>query len=143
MTSGMGKTIMKKATRTVLAFVAVLMCGVLATETAFARGPRARVGIFIGVPLLGFGYHSHYSPYYYPPYSYYPNYYPPYYPAPVVIQQQPTVYVEQNPQPAPEAQSPVQSPSTGYWYYCADSRAYYPYVKDCRNGWQRVAPQPG
>lgn len=130
---------MNKTTRTVLAFTAVLMCGVLATESAFARGPRGRVGIYLGLPLLGFGYHSYYSsPYYYPPYYSYPSYYP----TPMVTQQQP-VYVEQNPQPAPEAQSPAQSSPAGYWYYCADSRAYYPYVKDCRTGWQRVAPQPG
>lgn len=127
---------MKKTTRTVLAFTAVLMCGVLATESAFAHGPRTRVGIYVGVPLVGFGYHGYYrSPYYYPSYYSYPSYYP----TPMLMQQQQPVYVEQNPQPAPEA----QSPSTGYWYYCADSRTYYPYVKDCRTGWQRVAPQPG
>ena len=56
-------------------------------------------------------------------------YYPPY-----VVQQQPQVYVEQ-----PQAQP---SQPSGYWYYCSDSRAYYPYVKECASGWQRVAPQP-
>ena len=50
------------------------------------------------------------------------------------MQQQPQVYVEQ-----PQAQP---SQPSGYWYYCADSRAYYPYVKECPSGWQRVAPQP-
>ncbi|MEK6244980.1 MAG: hypothetical protein AABM33_10825 [Pseudomonadota bacterium] len=128
---------MKKATRTVLALVAVLMCGILATESAFARGGRVRLGISIGFPLVGFGYQSYYPSYYnYPSYYSYPSHYsyPSYYPA----QQQAPVYIEQNPQPAPEA----QSPSTGSWYYCADSRAYYPYVKECPAGWQRVAPQP-
>ena len=82
-------------------------------------------------------------PYYYPPFPYYyPAYYPTYYPAPVVVQQQPAVYVEQ-PAPQPQPQPQVQQPATGYWYYCADSRAYYPYVKECPAGWQRVAPQPG
>jgi len=127
-----------KTTRTVLACV-VALTGVLAAEPAFARGPRAHVGvgIYFGVPLIGFPYS-----YYYPPYHYAPYYYPAYYPPPVVVQQQAPVpvYVEQNPQPAPSVQ-----PSTppGYWYYCADSRAYYPYVKQCPGGWQRVAPQPG
>ena len=52
------------------------------------------------------------------------------------MQTQPTVYVEQGPaQAAPQ-------PAQHYWYYCADSRAYYPYVKDCPGGWQRVSPQP-
>lgn len=58
------------------------------------------------------------------------------------MQQQPAVYVEQpaQQQPAPAASQPQMQ---GYWYYCASSRAYYPYVKDCLAGWQRVAPQPG
>ena len=128
-----------KILKSAVAAMAVLMCAILATESAFARGPRTQVGIYVGVPLVGFGFHSYYSPYYHPPYGYYPNYYPPYYPSPVVVQQQAPVYVEQNPQPAPA----VQPPSSNYWYYCADSRAYYPYVRECPSGWQRVAPQPG
>jgi hypothetical protein len=51
-------------------------------------------------------------------------------------QEQPTTYIEQ---PAPQAQ---QQAPTGYWYYCADPGAYYPYIKECPAGWQRVAPQP-
>ena len=129
-----------KTSKAAIAALAVLLCGVFATDAAFAHGPRggARVGVYIGAPVIGFGfgYHPFYPPpYYYPPYYYYPTYQP----APVVIQQQPTVYVEQNPQQAPA----VQTPATNYWYYCADSRAYYPYVKECPAGWQRVAPQPG
>ena len=122
-----------KSTRTALA-IAAMLAGVLAAGSALAwnRGhshARVGVGLYFGVPFAGY-------PYYYPPYPYY---YPPYYPAPVVVQQQAPVYVEQDPQPAPSVQ-----PSTpaGYWYYCADSRAYYPYVKQCPAGWQRVAPQP-
>lgn len=120
-----------KTTRTILAFVLVLM-GVLAAEPAFAWGghPRVRLGVYVGVPLVGLGY-----PYYYPNY-----YYPPYYPSPGVVQQQPPVYVEQG-SPA-QAQPQQQQQSQGYWYYCAGSRAYYPYVKECPAGWQRVAPQP-
>ncbi len=132
-----------KMSKTVIASLALLLCGALVAESAFARGPhgRARIGIYIGAPVVGFGfgYHGFYPPpFYYPPFYYPPYYYnPPYQPAPVVIQQQPPVYVEQNPpaasQPAPGA----------YWYYCADSRAYYPYVNECASAWQRVAPQPG
>ena len=122
-----------KTTKTVLALVLVLM-GVLAAEPAFAWGhSRVRVGVYVGVPLFGF-------PYYYPPYPYAPYYYPAYYPAPVVVQQQPAVYVEQ---PAAQQPAPAASQPQGYWYYCADSRGYYPYVKECPAGWQRVAPQPG
>ena len=124
-----------KTNRIFLALV-VTLTAALAAEPAFAHGPRGpRVSIGFG---FGFGAPFAAFPYYYPPY--YPYYYhPAYYPAPVVVQQQPTVYVEQPAQqPAPQAQ---QQPA-GYWYYCADSRAYYPYVRDCPAGWQRVAPQP-
>jgi len=136
-----------KTTRTVFAFLLVLT-GVLAAQPAFAAGPyhggyrggyhggshwHGSVGLYFGFPAFGYPYY--YSPYYYAPYSY-----PPYYSSPLVVQQQAPVYVEQNPQPAPSAQP---SAPAGYWYYCADSRAYYPYVKDCPAGWQRVAPQPG
>ncbi len=27
-----------------------------------------------------------------------------------------------------------------YWYYCPDSKEYYPYVKSCPSGWMRVVP---
>jgi hypothetical protein len=116
-----------KTTRSVLACVAML-AGVLAAGSALAWGhshARVGVGFYFGVPYAGY-------PYYYPPYPYY---YPAYYPPPVVVQQQAPVYVEQSP-PAAQAQP------SNYWYYCAPSRAYYPYVKDCPGGWQRVAPQP-
>ncbi len=87
-------------------------------------GGHVRFGVVIGAPLF------------FPPY--YPGYYPgPYYypPAVVAVPASPPVYVEQNaPQAAPE--------QANYWYYCADAKAYYPYVQQCPGGWQRVAPQP-
>jgi hypothetical protein len=42
-------------------------------------------------------------------------------------------YVERSPPAEPAAQV--------WWYWCAEARAYYPYVKECPGGWQRVAPQ--
>ena len=123
---------MKKARIAVA--LAVALTASLAARSAFAwhhghGGPRVSFGFNFGIPVGAYPY------YYYPPY-----YYPAYYPAPVVVQQQAPVYIERNPQPAPSAQP---SAPAGYWYYCADSRAYYPYVKECQGGWQRVAPQPG
>ena len=134
-----GESTMKTTTKTLAFAFVLLLSGALAAESAFARGPRGHghgrigIGIHFGVPLMGF-------PYYYPPYRYAPYYYPSYYPAPVIIRQQAPVYVEQDPQPAPSEQP---SSPAGYWYYCADSGEYYPYVKDCPGGWQRVALQPG
>ena len=92
----------------------------------FARGghfvPRFRTSVFIGVPLFA-------PLYFYPP--------PPFFydsPPPITAPSAPA-YIEQYPgQMAPQDSS--------YWYYCPSSNAYYPYVKDCPEGWQQVAPQP-
>lgn len=81
---------------------------------------------FVGVGF-GFAY-----PWYYPPPYYYPAHYPYY--QPVVYQAEPAAYVEQSTTPAVEP--------AGWWYYCETSRAYYPYVKECPSGWQRVPAAP-
>ncbi len=121
-----------------LAFIlAALAAGALVAGSAQAHGrgggPRVSFGFNFGFP----GYYG--SPYgYYPsPYYYYPA--PVYYSSPVVVQQAPTVYVER-PDIAPA--QPQSQPAQNYWYFCNDSRTYYPYVKDCPGGWQRVSPTP-
>jgi hypothetical protein len=116
---------MKLTSKTALV-LALFVVGSAVAESADARG-RARVGVglYFGVPLAGWGWYG--SPYY-PYYPYYPSY-------PVYVPAQPTTYIQQEAvQPSPAAQ--------GYWYYCGEARAYYPYVKECPGGWQRVAPQP-
>ena len=103
-----------------IAFAAALL-GVMASGSALAfHHSHFRFGVFVGGPV--------WDPYPYPYYPYYP-------PAVVVQPAPPTTYIEQA---APEA----AEPAAGYWYYCAASKTYYPYVKDCPAGWQRVAPQP-
>lgn len=106
--------------------VAAVIAGALASETAFAHG-RARFGVFIGGPIWG---PSWYYPY--PPSYYYPYPSPYYYPYPPAASSPPT-YIEKGDE-GPEESS--------YWYYCPESKAYYPYVKECPGGWQRVSPQP-
>lgn len=92
------------------------------------RGPR--IGFYFGP-----GYYGP-SPYYYGGPGYYPYYAPP----PVVVAPSPPpVYIEQAPA-APQMAAPA--PAQNNWYYCADSRSYYPYVKECPGGWQQVAPTP-
>jgi len=135
-----------------------LLAAVAASSPAFAGGgyrgyygPRVGVGIAIGAPLWGPAWYPRpypfYAPYAYPyPYYSYPySYYPPYAPA-LPVPAAPPVYIERSdvaPAPAPQQQQPQQAPQqTQYWYYCAGSRAYYPYVKECAGGWQQVAPQP-
>lgn len=54
--------------------------------------------------------------------------YPYYAPPPVVIQQQPSLYVQ------PEQQEDI------YWYYCPDPQGYYPYIQNCEAGWMKVVP---
>ena len=84
----------------------------------------------IGIYGLGFGLGYYGSPYYSPYYAYPP--------AVVTVPSSPPVYIEQGggqAAPAPQGQS-------NYWYYCAGSQAYYPYIKECPGGWQPVAPQP-
>lgn len=90
--------------------------------------PGARVGVVIGAPIVA-------SPWWYYPRPYYYGYDPYYYPPPVYLQEQPSAYIEQ-PAPAPQA-APAQ-----YWYYCEDSKTYFPYVQTCATPWQRVIPYP-
>lgn len=104
--------------------VLLALLGSLASGTAAAHGRgRVHFGVHLGAPLY-WGY-----PYYAPP--------PPfvYYPAPVYYPASPPVYVERDP---PAAEAPAQS----WWYYCEQVRGYYPYVKQCPGGWQRVPPTP-
>jgi hypothetical protein len=76
------------------------------------------------------------SPWYYRPYYYYPSYTVVEYPA------APTVYYQQPVAPAAATVAPAAPADSGnWWYYCNDTRSYYPYVQSCASQWQRVAPQ--
>lgn len=112
---------------------ALLLLGIAGMGNAWAdhRGHHTHFGLVIG-PYWGPSYYP--SPYYYPPY--YPGYYPPL----VVERPVPQVYIEQAPVAAPPVPASVAPAS--YWYYCAATRSYYPYVKECPGGWQKVLPQP-
>ncbi len=85
------------------------------------------VGVFIGPGFWGG------APWWGPAYPYYgyPDYASPYYAAPpVVVPQDPPVYIQPQAPPPPPA----------YWYYCPNSQTYYPYVKECASGWLTVVP---
>ncbi|HUO44680.1 MAG TPA: hypothetical protein VMT94_07200 [Burkholderiales bacterium] len=83
------------------------------------------VGIYFGGPLFWPGY--------YDPYYGYPYYYPPV----VTVPAEPPTYIEQG-----QNEAPAPDQNSGYWYYCPDSKTYYPYVKECASSWQQVVPQP-
>ena len=107
--------------------ILLVLSGGLAAEAALAHGPRVHFGI-------GFGFPGYWPGYYYPPY--YPSYY---YPPVVAAPAAPPVYIEQG--GIPQA-APAPGQANNWWYYCAESQTYYPYVKQCPSGWQRVTPQP-
>jgi hypothetical protein len=82
------------------------------------HGWTPRIGLYFGVPL------------YWPRSYYYVDRYPA---TQVVIERQPQVYVQREAAPSPQA--------SGYWYYCPDSRSYYPYTQSCPSPWMQVVPQ--
>lgn len=102
----------------------VLLSGV---GSAWAHG--SRVGVYVG-PYWGP------SPWFYPP---------PYYYRPEVVVMpapQPQVYIEQPREESVGTGQPASASGAQYWYYCAASKSYYPYVKECPEGWQKVQPHP-
>lgn len=119
--------------------IAALTAGagmMIASPEADAHGwrGRARVGVYIGAPVIAAPFWYHPRPYYYG----YPYYSPP----PTVYREEPTVYIEQNPvpaAPAPQAQASPQAQQQ-FWYYCQDTQTYYPHVQTCASPWQRVIP---
>lgn len=127
---------MKRLTFLLAAFATLLSLFAVSTP-ADAHG-RVRGGVFLnfGVPWPGY-----WGPrYYYPPPSYY--YYDDYYAPPTVVIQRrdPPQYIERS--DVEGAPPPAEQPAQHWWYWCASSEKYYPYVKECPGGFQRVPPQP-
>lgn len=116
-----------------VAFTAVLALLALSTVSppVEAHG-RIRGGI-----VLHFGLPWYWWPRYYDPGWYY--YPPPTYPV-TVIERGPITYIERGDVAEDDALQ-ARAP-TYWWYWCAEARKYYPYVKDCPGGWRRVPPQP-
>lgn len=117
----MDRAIAMKSKKVLLSLLVLLGLGMLG-ESAWAHPPRARVGVYIGAPAVFWG--------------------PGWYPTPWYYQPQPLVVVPQTPPPPPVYIEQQAAPAEQYWYYCGPSQAYYPYVKDCAEEWQRVLPQP-
>lgn len=133
-----------------ITLAAVMMAASLQADAGGRHGhyghggySHARVGVYIGAPLL-------FAPWYYPS----PYYYSP----PVVVRErvvvrEPLVYYDERGNPVPstpqqvaqapaQPQPPAQASSAPTWYFCADTQTYYPYAQTCASPWQRVIPQP-
>ena len=118
--------------RTAVIAIVLALGGALASPAVQAHG-RVHSHVSVGV---GFGYWGP-GPFWGPPWWYYPPA-PIYYP--VVVPSQPITYIEQgSSQSAPAANT---NGGGNWWYYCDGSKGYYPYVKECPGGWQRVSPTP-
>lgn len=127
--------------RQVIYLLAALLTGALVSESAFAD--RGHFGHFPGHHFPGHHFHGHArfgvfigGPWYWPGYypgPYYGSYYG--YPPVVAVPVAPPTYIEQG----EAGDEPAQG---AYWRYCAASKSYYPYVKQCPGGWQRVPAQP-
>ena len=115
---------------------------VVSSNSVWARGGHGHGHSHIGINIGG-GYWDYYGSGFYGP-GYYggygfgnPFFYPPaYYPPVVVAPVTPPVYIEQTPAEPDESQ-------TNYWHYCRNPEGYYPYIKECPDGWLQVVPQPG
>ena len=111
------------------------ICAALFVLSAVVSAPAdahgVRFGFHLGFPIF--------APWYYVP--------PPVYPYPPPVVHIPPPVVQHIPAPSPPAyveRSEAQAgpPPEYYWYYCRDSDAYYPYVRQCPTEWQRVSPRP-
>ncbi|MGD9601224.1 MAG: hypothetical protein AB7O21_15850 [Gammaproteobacteria bacterium] len=113
--------------------VACMLAGVLgvAEPAAAWRGHRhhgrhSHFGLYLGAPLF-------WGPSYYRPW--YPDYYYP--PRTVIIEREPSVYIQRQDVPPPQA----QAQATQLWYYCPNPAGYYPHVPNCTQAWVPVDPR--
>jgi hypothetical protein len=95
------------------------------------------VGFYFGP---GFIYGYPFYPYYYPPY-----YASVYYPYVSGDPSQPAQYIQQGqvqPGGADMYDQGDGAPQLAFWYYCDKPQGYYPYVRTCPSGWQKVPARP-
>jgi hypothetical protein len=127
---------MKRLTMLLAAFATLLSLFVFSAP-AEAHG-RVRGGVFLnfGVPWPGYYWGPRY--YYGPPAYYYDDYYAP---RTVIIERpNPPTYIERS--DVESAPPPSQVQPQHWWYWCPTAEKYYPYVKECSGGFQKVPAQP-
>ncbi len=97
---------------------------------------RASFGLYLGGPVYADPFWGP-RPYYYSPWYYEPT------PRTVIIEREPTVYIQRDaPQPAPAPAPQAAAPAAPQlWYYCPKPAGYYPYVPQCDQQWVPVDPR--
>lgn len=91
-------------------------------------------GLYLGGPVYADPFWGP-RPYYYSPWYYDPP------PRTVIIEREPTVYIQRDPPPA-AAPAPQAAPAAPQlWYYCPKPAGYYPYVPQCDQQWVPVDPR--
>ena len=85
--------------------------------------PSFPVAVVAGAPAVAYAAPAYDQAYYPPPY---------YYQQPQVVVQPAPIYVERNEQPQPQE---------SFWYYCPNTKAYYPSVPSCSEAWVKVPPR--
>jgi hypothetical protein len=105
---------MKSPTKLLLVALALIA----GSTAAWAHG-HARIGVYFG---------PNWGSWWYPPPAYY---YPP-----VVVERSSPIYADQQPLVVEAA------PASNYWYFCREANTYYPYVRQCPGGWEKVPAKP-
>ena len=127
-----GETDVKKSVAIALFMILVLLVSV-GSSFAWSRGGGGvhhggfhGRGVVVVGPGWGWGWGG--------PWWGYGGYYPPpyYYQQPQVVVQPAPIYVERNEQPQPQE---------SFWYYCPNTKAYYPSVPSCSEAWVKVPPR--
>ena len=129
---------MKTKLMLIFALLSMFIVGVANAYGPYGRhhggwnGPRVGFGINVGpYPYYapGFGYP-------YAPFSPFVPFATPIYPAPIMQVTPPPIIIQETPMYI----QPAQAASN--WYFCQSSNTYYPYVKECPEGWKSVPSQP-
>ena len=125
---------MRAATVALLVSLAALVSGsALAQKSISGPVGRAIPSQPIATPPPSHGHHHHRSVFVGGGFGFgYPWGWPYYY-YPVPIYVEPVTYIEQG------NDAPVEAER--WWYYCGSSTSYYPYVRECPTGWERVPPR--
>jgi hypothetical protein len=133
--------------------LAIIVAGALATTPSWAdRGGGGHgggnghfwgpFGFLLGTAILYSAVQQPRTVYYAPsPVVYAPPVYAqPYYVEPAYVS--PPV-VALPPAPPYVAQGlPTETPGGQWWYLCKKPSGYYPYVRECPSGWEKVSPTP-